>query len=185
VGRSFKSGGLIARAAPVIVAAMRERGVRRLVFTSAFGVGATWEAVPVLPRLFIKTLLRDVDADKAAGERAIASSSLDWTVVYPAGLMNGPRTRTFRKITSERCHTRRQLRNVELDVKLTGLGVPWRLAALAHHHLVTRRRDAKLAQRPTGRQLRLQQRQCYADPSCRDMRARQFRRRTQQHQVLE
>src|SRR5262249_39588325 len=80
VGQSFKSNGLIARAAPLIVGAMREHGVRRLVFTSAFGVGSTWRDTPLVPRLFMKTLLRNVYADKAAGEQAIKDSGLDWTI---------------------------------------------------------------------------------------------------------
>ena len=91
VGQSFKSGGLITHAAPKIIAAMREHGVRRLVFTSAFGVGPTWHDTPLVPRLFAKTLLRDVYADKAAGEQLIKDSGLDWTIVYPGGLTNGPR----------------------------------------------------------------------------------------------
>lgn len=91
-GQSFASGGLIARAAPLIIAAMREHQVRRLVFTSAFGVGPTWRDTPFVPRLFAKTLLRDIYADKAAGERVITDSGLDWTIVYPVGLTNGPRT---------------------------------------------------------------------------------------------
>ena len=96
VGKSFKSGGLIAQASQLIVSAMREHGVRRLVFTSAFGVGATWQDTPLVPRLFMKTLLRDVYADKAAGEQVIKNSGLDWTIVYPAGLTNGPRTGSAR-----------------------------------------------------------------------------------------
>ena len=96
VGKSFKSNGLIAHAAPRIVAAMREHAVRRLVFTSAFGVGPTWQDAPFVPRIYIKTLLRDVYADKAAGEAAITSSGLDWTIVYPAGLTDGQATGAVR-----------------------------------------------------------------------------------------
>lgn len=96
VGQSFTSGGLIAQAAPVIVGAMREQGVQRLVFTSAFGSGATWQDTPLVPRLFMRTLLRDVYADKAAGEQVIKNSGLDWTIVYPTGLTDGPRTETAR-----------------------------------------------------------------------------------------
>jgi uncharacterized protein YbjT (DUF2867 family) len=96
VGQSFKSGGLIAEAAPLIVGAMREHGVRRLVFTSAFGLGSTWQDTPLIPRLFVKTLLRDVYADKAAGDQIIRDSGLDWTIVYPTGLTNGPRSETPR-----------------------------------------------------------------------------------------
>ena len=96
VGQSFKSGGLIRQAARLIVSAMREHGVRRLVFTSAFGVGATWQDTPLVPRLFVKTLLRGVYADKAAGEEIITNSGLDWTIVYPAGLTSGPRSGSAR-----------------------------------------------------------------------------------------
>jgi uncharacterized protein YbjT (DUF2867 family) len=92
VGKSFQPAGLIAHAAPKMVRAMERAGVRRLIFTSAFGVGPTWPDTPFLPRLFIRTLLRQVYADKAAGEAAIVGSALDWTIVYPAGLTNGPRT---------------------------------------------------------------------------------------------
>lgn len=96
VGQSFTSGGLIAQAARSIVSAMREHGVRRIVFTSAFGVGSTWQDTPLVPRLFIKTLLRDVYADKATGDQVIKTSGLDWTIVYPAGLTSGPRTDAVR-----------------------------------------------------------------------------------------
>lgn len=96
LGQSFKSGGLIGRAAPAIVAAMERHGVRRLVFTSAFGIGATRRDTPLLPRLFMATLLRDIYADKAAGEAAITRSTLDWTIVYPVGLTNGPKTGAYR-----------------------------------------------------------------------------------------
>jgi len=92
VGQSLKPAGLIAQAAPLVVQAMQRAGVRRLIFTSAFGVGPTWPDTPLLPRLFIRTLLRQVYADKAAGEAAILRSSLDWTIVYPTGLTDGPRT---------------------------------------------------------------------------------------------
>ena len=92
VGQSFKPAGLIAQAAPQIVGAMQRAGVRRLIFTSAFGIGPTWPDTPLLPRLFMRTLLRQVYADKTAGEAVIVQSPLDWTIVYPAGLTNGPRT---------------------------------------------------------------------------------------------
>lgn len=96
VGKSFKSHGLMAQAVPLIVSAMREHRVGRLVFTSAFGVGPTWQDTPLVPRLFMRTLLRDVYADKEAGEQTIRNSDLDWTIVYPAGLTDGPRTGSAR-----------------------------------------------------------------------------------------
>jgi len=96
VGQSFKSGDLISRSAPAIVAAMRQHGVHRLVFMSAFGVGATRRDTPFLPRVFIATLMRDVHKDKQAGEQSILTSDLEWTIVYPVGLTDGPRTSRYR-----------------------------------------------------------------------------------------
>jgi putative NADH-flavin reductase len=92
VGKSFKSGALIAESMPHIVRAMEGEGIRRLIFTSAFGVGATYRDAPLVPRIFIRSLLRDVYRDKAAGEVELRRSTLDWTLVYPTGLVDGPLT---------------------------------------------------------------------------------------------
>lgn len=96
VGRSFKSNGLIQRSAPAIVSAMERNGVKRLIFMSAFGVGETRSDVPLLPRLFASTLLRDIYADKAVGDAILSRSNLDWTIVYPAGLTDKPKTGRYR-----------------------------------------------------------------------------------------
>ena len=96
VGQSFKPVGLIRTTAPAIVGALQQQGVSRLVFMSAFGVGATRQDTPLLPRLVIATLLRQIYADKEAGEEAILNSPLDWTIVYPVGLTDGPKTGTYR-----------------------------------------------------------------------------------------
>lgn len=98
VGDSLKSGGLIARSMPAIVRAMEQQGVRRLIFTSAFGVGRTYQDVPFLPRIFIRTLLRDLYADKTRGEDELfrVGNELDWTLVYPVSLTNGPPTGHYR-----------------------------------------------------------------------------------------
>jgi uncharacterized protein YbjT (DUF2867 family) len=92
VGRSFKSGGLISQSMPRIVRAREDHGVRRLIFTSAFGVGDTRRHVPLGPRIFIRLLLQDIYRDKELGEATLRASGLDWTLVYPAGLVDGPAT---------------------------------------------------------------------------------------------
>jgi putative NADH-flavin reductase len=96
VGNSFKSNGLIRRASPKIVRAMEGAGVRRLVMLSAYGVGATMRDVPPVPRLFMSLLLRNVYADKNAGEEIVRGSSLDWTIVHAVTLTDGPRTGNYR-----------------------------------------------------------------------------------------
>jgi len=98
VGSSLKSGGLIARAMPAIVRAMESEGVRRLIFTSAYGVGQTMRDIPFIPRILIRSLLKDLYTDKNVGEDELRRSGnqIDWTLVYPVTLTNGPRTGRYR-----------------------------------------------------------------------------------------
>jgi putative NADH-flavin reductase len=96
VRNSLKSGNLISRSMQAIVPAMEREAVRRLILTSAFGVGDTRRDAPLLPRIMYRVLLNDIFADKAAGEQYLRKSSLDWTLVYPVLLTNGPRTGQYR-----------------------------------------------------------------------------------------
>ena len=50
----------------------------------------------LVTRLFIATLLRGIYADKTVGEAHIHRSALDWTVVYPVGLNDGPAVGHYR-----------------------------------------------------------------------------------------
>lgn len=95
-GRSFRSTNLIQRSVPSILSAMRTHGVRRLIFTSAIGVGESVRDEPLPMRLFSGIMLRGIYADKVAGEALIRNSDLDWTLVQPVQLTDGPLTRTYR-----------------------------------------------------------------------------------------
>jgi putative NADH-flavin reductase len=95
-GMALKAEGLIAQSVPAIVRAMESEGVRRLIFTSAYGVGVTWRDVPFLGKIVITVFLRNLYADKALGETDLKRSALDWTLVYPVQLTNGPRTGAYR-----------------------------------------------------------------------------------------
>lgn len=96
VRKSFRSGGLIAKSLAAIVPAAERHGVRRFVQLSALGVGTTLAQAPLLPRLLYALLLREIFRDKAAGETILCRSSLDWTVVYPPLLTDGPLTASYR-----------------------------------------------------------------------------------------
>jgi putative NADH-flavin reductase len=96
VGKALKSGGLIGRSAPLIVRTMERQGIRRLIFMSAYGVRATWKDVPILPRIPMRLFFGDLYTDKESGEEAVRRSDLDWTLVYPVTLTNGPRTGRYR-----------------------------------------------------------------------------------------
>lgn len=95
-GQSFASHHLIEQCVPVVVTAMHAHGVRRLIFTSAIGVGDAVREVPLLPSIFAQTLLRGIYADKVIGERMVRESGLDWTIAQPAALTNGPHTGRYR-----------------------------------------------------------------------------------------
>ena len=95
-GMTLKSEGVIQRSVPPILEAMRATAVRRLIVTSAIGVGETIRDAPLFSRLMIRLLLKDIYADKIAGEQHILRSDLDWTLVQPAQLTDGPLTRTYR-----------------------------------------------------------------------------------------
>ncbi len=70
--------------------------VRRLIVTSAIGVGDAIRDAPLFSKIMIRMLLKNIYADKAAGEELIRQSDLDWTIVQPAQLTNGPLTRRYR-----------------------------------------------------------------------------------------
>jgi uncharacterized protein YbjT (DUF2867 family) len=85
---------LRADAARTIIAAMRDAGVDRLVTVSASGAHTTGDSLPV--RLVAKPvlgwILRHVFADMRAMEEIVRASGLDWTIVLPPRLTDGPRT---------------------------------------------------------------------------------------------
>jgi putative NADH-flavin reductase len=95
-GRSLKADRLIERSIPAIVAAMQAHKVRRLIFTSAIGVGETIMQTPFMLRLLQRMLLREIYADKFAGETILRRSGLEWTIVHPMLLNDGPLTRRYR-----------------------------------------------------------------------------------------
>jgi len=95
-GMSFKSENLIGQSVPGILMAMKAQGIKRLMFMSAMGVGETYRQAPVMAKLFFRTLLRGIYADKLAGDQLIRNSTLDWTIVQPVQLNDGPLTKNYR-----------------------------------------------------------------------------------------
>lgn len=95
-GRSFQSGQLMERAMQAIVPALERAGVRRLVLMSSFGVSEPPGDSPLSLRLMARLLLGDIFADKLAAEARVRASSLEWTLVHPVMLANGPVTGRYR-----------------------------------------------------------------------------------------
>ena len=94
-GNSLK-GDIASRSAAAIIPAMEQTAAKRLIVVSAFGVGESIGDASLIQKLFYRTLLRAIFADKAKSDGLIRESSLDWTIVRPVVLTNGPRTGTYR-----------------------------------------------------------------------------------------
>ena len=94
--KSLRANGLFTRAAEAVVQAARQTGVTRLVWLSSFGVGDTFRDATLAQKIMYRTLLRDLYRNKEASERIIRESGLDWTIVYPTELYDGPATGNYR-----------------------------------------------------------------------------------------
>jgi len=83
-----------------IVTAPSQAGVRRLIHVSSFGVGDSraqmgWVARQIVVPLFLRKALDEKEIE----EGIIRASDLDWIIVRPGGLEDGPRTGVYRCIT--------------------------------------------------------------------------------------
>lgn len=79
-----------------IVSAMEATGVTRLIYQSFIGVRDSRAAVGFVLRYVAPLPLRHEIADHEAKEAIVSASSLDWTIVRPPKLTDGPATGSFR-----------------------------------------------------------------------------------------
>ncbi len=80
-----------------IINSMQRHGVRRFICESSLGVGDSLGQTPWYFRYIARPFfLRNVFDDKEIQERLIWESGLDWVIVRPAILTNGPRTGAYR-----------------------------------------------------------------------------------------
>ena len=77
-----------------ILAAMERHGVRRLVALSAYGARDSHDRT--LYNFLLWRMQKEKMRDKERMEELIARSAVDWTVVRPSALANGPRTSHYR-----------------------------------------------------------------------------------------
>ena len=89
-------GGIMTRAVAVLLPAMQQANVKRLILESAFGVGETFNDATAIQKFFFRTFLRSIYPDKATADAMIEASPLEWTIVRPVRLTKGPRTGKYR-----------------------------------------------------------------------------------------
>jgi uncharacterized protein YbjT (DUF2867 family) len=83
-------GPVIAEATRAVVAAAEQAGPDRLVMLSSFAVAR--DRLTPVNKLMTRVAMGSQIKDKAAGEEVLRASGLDWTIVYPTVLTNGPKT---------------------------------------------------------------------------------------------
>lgn len=82
-----------------IIDGMQRHGIRRLVAVSSMGVGDSRDQVPGFFRVLMQLTLKKIMAAKEQQEALIRDSSLDWTIVRPGGLTDGPATGAYKSGT--------------------------------------------------------------------------------------
>jgi putative NADH-flavin reductase len=80
------------RGTEVILEQMEASGPRRIVVVTSMGVGDSIDQVALAFRVIMQMTLKRIMEDKSRQEQLVMASSLDWTIVRPGGLTDGPRT---------------------------------------------------------------------------------------------
>jgi putative NADH-flavin reductase len=83
-----------------LLQAMKKTGVRRLLCVTGIGAGdSRGHGGFLYDYLILPVLFRTVYADKNRQEALIKASDVDWTIVRPGFLTNGPLTKNYRALT--------------------------------------------------------------------------------------
>ena len=97
LSRHPRQPGLCTVATRNILDAMKKYDVSRLICLSAWGVGESKDRLPfVFKHIILPLLMKEEYEDKEAQEQLIGQSTLDWTIVRPSRLTNGPHTGSYR-----------------------------------------------------------------------------------------
>jgi putative NADH-flavin reductase len=87
---------LFSDATRIVVDAMREIGIRRLICVTGYGAGDSRSSIGCLQRIAFEAVLGRAYADKDVQEQIIRASDLDWVIVRPGILTNAPKTGRYK-----------------------------------------------------------------------------------------
>ena len=105
LGELFKPVHLFSDATRVLVAAMKDQRVNRLICVTGFGAGDSRASIGFLQRVPFHIVFGRAYDDKSLQEQMIKESGLDWTIARPGVLLNGPKTGRY-KVLRERSEWR-------------------------------------------------------------------------------
>lgn len=91
---------LLSRGTANLLAAMAETGTRRIVCVTGMGAGdSRGHGGFIYDHLVLPLMLGSIYADKDRQEAILRGVDVDWTIVRPAYLTDGPATGRFRELT--------------------------------------------------------------------------------------
>ena len=96
LGDLFKPVNLFSDATRVLIDAMKAKGVDRLICITGFGAGDSQASISLLQRVPFRIVFGRAYDDKSRQEDLIKQSDLDWTIVRPGVLLNGPQTGRYK-----------------------------------------------------------------------------------------
>jgi putative NADH-flavin reductase len=96
----WEQPGLFSKGTERLLHAMKGNAVRRLICVTGIGAGdSRGHGGFLYDRVLFPLLLKSVYADKDSQEALIRAADVDWTIVRPGFLTNGPLTRSYRVLT--------------------------------------------------------------------------------------
>ena len=99
IATTVSGTNLFSTATRALVDAMKEKGVHRLVAITGIGAGdSRGHGGPLYDWVIFPLVLKRVYDDKDVQEQIIRQSGLDWTIVRPGILTNGPATGRYRAL---------------------------------------------------------------------------------------
>ncbi|TGD61447.1 SDR family oxidoreductase [Tabrizicola sp. WMC-M-20] len=96
LGDLFKPVHLFSEATRVLISAMKDKGVSRMICITGFGAGNSQASIAPLQRIPFKIVFGRAYDDKSRQEKLIKESGLDWTIARPGVLLNGARTGRYK-----------------------------------------------------------------------------------------
>lgn len=99
--RVLKSTTLFSDATRVLIAAMEEANIKRLLTVTGFGAGDSADKLSTPERLTQKAFLGRAYADKGIQEQLIRDSDLDWTIARPGILSNNSKSNAYKVLVEK------------------------------------------------------------------------------------
>ncbi len=99
LGELFRPIHLFSDATRILITAMKKQSIKRLICVTGFGAGDSRASISCLQRLPFQVVFGRAYEDKTLQEQLIKESELDWTIVRPGVLTNGPQTGRYQILT--------------------------------------------------------------------------------------